>query len=169
MITSSVDKTSRPADLDPIESDQANFQQSRESWLGSNLKFLLLGSLTGIVFVKAEILSWYRIQEMFLLESFHMYGVIGSAVCTGALSVWLIRKLGLRTLHGEPVVLPKRSFHKGQIIGGFTFGLGWAITGACPGPLLAQIGAGYWVVTLTFVSALAGTWCYGAFRERFPH
>lgn len=151
------------------EPDQANFQQSRESWLGSNIKYLLLGSLTGIVFIKAEILSWYRIQEMFRLDSFHMYGVIGSAVVTGALSVFFIRKLGIKTIQGETVVLPKRTFHKGQVLGGLIFGFGWAITGACPGPLFAQIGAGYPVVVVTLASALAGTWVYGRFRERFPH
>lgn len=151
------------------ELDQANFQQSRESWLGSNIKYLLLGSLTGIVFVKAEILSWYRIQEMFRLDSFHMYGVIGSAVVTGAVSVFIIRKLGIKTIQGETVVLPKRTFHKGQVLGGLVFGFGWAITGACPGPLFAQIGAGYPSVAVTLASALAGTWVYGRFRERFPH
>lgn len=151
------------------DNDEANFQQSRESWFGSNIKYLLLGALTGIVFIKAEILSWYRIQEMFRLHSFHMYGVIGSAVCTGALSVWLIRQFGVRTIQGEQVVFPSKKFHKGQVIGGLMFGFGWALTGACPGPLFAQIGAGFLAVILTFLSAVAGTWTYGLFRDRLPH
>lgn len=151
------------------ESDVANFQQSRESWLGSNIKYFLLGGLTGIVFIKAEILSWYRIQEMFRLHSFHMYGVIGSAVCTGALAVWLIRKSGIRTIQGESVVFPSKKFHKGQIYGGLIFGLGWALTGACPGPLFGQIGAGFFAIIVTLLSAVAGTWTYGLLRDRFPH
>lgn len=152
-----------------MEQDQANFQASRESWFGSNIKYLLLGVLTGIVFVKAEIMSWYRIVEMFRFESFHMYGVIGSAVITGALSVWLLRKSGFRTIQGEPLVFPAKKFQKGQIIGGFMFGLGWALTGACPGPLFAQIGSGFTVVAVTLLSAVAGTWVYGLIRNRLPH
>lgn len=164
------DSTEQNASLiSEMEQDQANFQASRESWLGSNLKYLLLGALTGIVFIKAEIMSWYRIVEMFRFESFHMYGVIGSAVATGAVSVWLIRKLGLRTIQGEQLVLPTKKFQKGQIIGGFLFGLGWALTGACPGPLFAQIGSGFTVVAVTLLSAIAGTWVYGLIRHRLPH
>lgn len=134
-----------------------------------NFKYLFVGVLFGIVFVKAEIISWYRIQEMFRLQSFHMYGVIGSAVIVGALSVWLIKKFNIKTIHGEEIKFHPKELNKGQIFGGLLFGLGWAITGACPGPLFAQIGTGATVVIVTLLSAIAGTWFYGLFREKLPH
>ncbi|MBN8784403.1 MAG: YeeE/YedE family protein [Terrimonas ferruginea] len=134
-----------------------------------NLKYLITGILFGIVFVKAEIISWFRIQEMFRLQSFHMYGVIGSAVVTGMLSVWLIKKFNLKTIYGEVIEFHPKKFNKGQIYGGLIFGLGWALTGACPGPLFAQIGTGATVVIITLLSAITGTWVYGLLRERLPH
>lgn len=145
-----------------------NLQQKEEKGLGM-LKYLILGTLFGIVFVKAEVVSWFRIQEMFRLQSFHMYGVIGSAVIVGIISIQLIKRWKIKTIQGEEVRIPAKEFKKGQIIGGFIFGLGWAITGACPGPLFAQIGAGYTVVLVTLVSALAGTWVYGRFADRLPN
>ncbi len=135
----------------------------------SNLKYGLLGILFGIVFVKAEIISWFRIQEMFRLESFHMYGVIGSAVVVGMISVFLIKRYNARSLEGEQIKLDNKKFNKGQIYGGLIFGLGWGITGACPGPLFAQIGTGATVIIVTLLSAIAGTWVYGRFREKLPH
>ncbi|MBC8151584.1 MAG: YeeE/YedE family protein [Bacteroidetes bacterium] len=137
--------------------------------LSINIRYLIVGTLFGIVFVKAEIISWFRIQEMFRLDSFHMYGVIGSAVLTAFISLQLIKRLGLKTASGEAIALPPKQFHRGQVYGGLLFGLGWAITGACPGPLFAQIGSGYLVVVLTLSSALFGTWTYGYFRNRLPH
>ncbi|HRD57343.1 MAG TPA: YeeE/YedE thiosulfate transporter family protein [Ferruginibacter sp.] len=134
-----------------------------------NVKYLAVGILFGIVFVKAEIISWFRIQEMFRLQSFHMYGVIGSAVLIGIISVWLIKKFNLKSIYGEPIVIAPKKFDKGQIYGGLLFGLGWAITGSCPGPLFAQIGTGATVVIVTLLSAIAGTWTYGYFREKLPH
>ena len=134
-----------------------------------NLKYALVGMLFGVVFIKAEIVSWYRIQEMFRLESFHMYGVIGTAVAVGALSVFLIKKLNIKTIYGESIDFSPKKFNKGQIIGGLTFGFGWAMTGACPGPLFAQIGTGTMVIGVTLLSAIAGTWVYGYLRERLPH
>lgn len=134
-----------------------------------NLKYLLTGMLFGIILVKSEVISWFRIQEMFRLESFHMYGVIGSAVVTGMLGVLLIRKLGIRTISGEKIVIPVKQFTKGNVYGGLIFGLGWAITGACPGPLFAQVGSGFTVVIVTLLSAIAGTWVYGLLREKLPH
>ncbi|HNR56375.1 MAG TPA: YeeE/YedE thiosulfate transporter family protein, partial [Flavobacteriales bacterium] len=110
-----------------------------------------------------------RIQEMFRFESFHMYGVIGSAVMVGLISVLLIKRAKAKTIYGEEIHIPDKTFNKGQIYGALIFGLGWAITGACPGPLFAQIGAGYSVVIVTFISAVAGTWVYGRFREKLPH
>ena len=148
--------------------DSPNKQAQKES-LASNLKYMVIGIVFGIVFVKAEIISWFRIQEMFRLQSFHMYGVIGTAVVVGLISIQLIKRLNIKTLTGETVVIPDKTFNKGQIIGGLVFGLGWAITGACPGPIFAQIGSGFLAVDLTFVSAIAGTWIYGAMREKLPH
>ncbi|AQX11026.1 transporter [Elizabethkingia meningoseptica] len=134
-----------------------------------NLKYMLVGILFGIVFVKSEVVSWYRIQEMFRLQSFHMYGIIGSAVLIGMLSVWLIKKFNIKTIHGEPIYIAPKKFNKGQIYGGLLFGFGWAITGACPGPLFAQIGTGATVIIVTLLSAIAGTWVYGFLREKLPH
>lgn len=134
-----------------------------------NLKYLVVGIAFGIVFVKAEIISWFRIQEMFRLQSFFMYGVIGTAVVVGMLSVWIIKKYNIKTLSGETIKFEDKTFNKGQIYGGLIFGIGWAITGACPGPLFAQIGSGFLVVGVTFLSAVAGTWVYGYFREKLPH
>lgn len=134
-----------------------------------NFKYLAVGLAFGIIFVKAEIISWFRIQEMFRLQSFHMYGVIGSAIAIGALSVLLIKKFNIKTIHGEEIEFHKKEFNKGQVIGGLLFGLGWAITGACPGPLFAQIGTGATVISITLLSAILGTWVYGYFREKLPH
>jgi uncharacterized membrane protein YedE/YeeE len=134
-----------------------------------NLKYAAVGILFGVVFIKAEIVSWFRIQEMFRLESFHMYGVIGTAVAIGALSVFLIKKFKIKTIHGEAVTFQDKTFNKGQIIGGLIFGFGWAMTGACPGPLFAQIGTGALATSVTLLSAIAGTWVYGYTRERLPH
>lgn len=132
-------------------------------------KYLVLGMLFGILLVKAEVISWFRIQEMFRLQSFHMYGVIGSAVVTGILSLFLIRKFNIRTISGEPIVVAPKVFTKGNIYGGVLFGLGWAVTGACPGPLFAQVGAGYTVVVVTLASAILGTWVYGLIKDKLPH
>ena len=148
--------------------DAPNHIESNESGL-ANLKYLLVGLLFGVVFVKAEIISWFRIQEMFRLDSFHMYGVIGSAVLVGMVSVFLIKQFNIKTVQGETVHIAPKTFNKGQIYGGLIFGLGWAITGACPGPLFAQIGSGFVVVLVTLLSAIAGTWLYGYFRDRLPH
>jgi uncharacterized protein len=134
-----------------------------------NLKYTLVGIFFGIVFVKAEIISWFRIQEMFRLQSFHMYGVIGTAVVTGMLSVWLIKKFNVKTIYGEEINFHPKKFNKGQVIGGLMFGLGWAMTGACPGPLFAQIGTGALAVIVVLLSAIAGTWVYGYFRDKLPH
>lgn len=134
-----------------------------------NFKYLIAGALFGIILVKAEVISWFRIQEMFRLQSFHMFGVIGSAVMTGMLSIWIIKKFKIKTIYGEPIEIPVKKFNKGQIFGGLIFGFGWAITGACPGPLFAQIGNGASVILITLISAVAGTWVYGLVREKLPH
>jgi uncharacterized membrane protein YedE/YeeE len=150
---------------DVVCDNESSFQKR---WY-HNLKYLLVGILFGIIFVKAEIISWFRIQEMFRLQSFHMYGVIGSAVLTGIISVWLIKKFNIKTLDGEPITIASKKFNKGQIFGGLIFGFGWAITGSCPGPLFAQIGTGAFAVIITLLSAIFGTWVYGYFKDKLPH
>ncbi|AFM04647.1 putative transporter component [Bernardetia litoralis DSM 6794] len=145
-----------------------NESNKTEKWY-HNFKYLFVGIAFGIVFVKAEIISWFRIQEMFRLESFHMYGVIGTAILTGMISVFIIKKFNIKTLSGEKIIFKDKVFNKGQIYGGLIFGLGWAMTGACPGPLYAQIGTGATVVLVTLLSAIVGTWTYGLLRERLPH
>jgi uncharacterized protein len=134
-----------------------------------NIKYLVVGVLFGIVFVKAEIISWFRIQEMFKLQSFFMYGVIGTAILVGMLSVYVIKKHNIKTFSGEPITFEKKEFNKGQIFGGLIFGIGWAITGACPGPLFAQIGSGFVVVIITLASAILGTYTYGVIKDKLPH
>lgn len=143
-------------------------QPQKEAWW-SYIKYLVVGALFGIILVKSEVISWFRIQEMFRLQSFHMYGVIGSAIVTGIISLQLIKRFNIKTLRGEKIELPKKKFNKGQIYGGLLFGFGWALTGACPGPMFAQIGTGALAVLVTLLSAIAGTWVYGLIREKLPH
>ena len=140
-----------------------------QTGLGHNWKYVLVGLFFGIVFTKAEIISWFRIQEMFRLQSFYMYGVIGTAVVVGMISIQVIKRFKIRTLSNEKIVIPNKTFDQGQVYGGLLFGIGWAITGACPGPLFAQIGAGFGAVSITLLSAVAGTWVYGYLRDKLPH
>lgn len=134
-----------------------------------NLKYLIAGILFGIIFVKGEVVSWFRIQEMFRFQSFHMFGIIGSAIFVGMISIWLIKRYRIKTIYGEEIHVSSKQFNKGQIYGGLLFGFGWAVTGACPGPLFAQIGMGAAVIGVTLLSAIAGTWVYGYLREKLPH
>jgi len=134
-----------------------------------NIKYLFAGLLFGIVLVKSEVVSWFRIQEMFRLQSFHMYGIIGSAIIVGMISVMIIKRFHIKTLSSEAIVIPDKKFNRGNVYGGLIFGLGWAITGACPGPLFAQIGSGFLVTSVTLLSAIFGTWVYGLLREKLPH
>lgn len=135
----------------------------------SNLKYTVVGILFGIVFVKSEIISWFRIQEMFRLDSFHMYGVIGTAVFVGLISVQIIKRKKVKSIEGETIVIQDKTFNKGQIYGGLLFGFGWAITGACPGPLYVQLGSGFTVIAVTILSAVLGTWTYGKLKDKLPH
>ncbi|RZJ53523.1 MAG: transporter [Flavobacterium sp.] len=151
-----------------IDGEGVNASEKKETGF-SNLKYLIVGIFFGIVFVKAEIISWFRIQEMFQLQSFFMYGVIGCAVVVGVISVWLIKKFDIKTIQGEKIEIQPKTFSKGQIYGGLMFGFGWAITGACPGPLFAQIGTGVTVIVVTLLSAIAGTWFYGLIKDKLPH
>ncbi len=134
----------------------------------SKLKYTVLGIFFGIALTKGEAISWYRIQEMFRFESFHMYGEFMTAIPTGALSLWLIRRLKLKTLDGESIAMPTKHWHKGIVFGSLIFGFGWALTGACPGPLYAQTGAGYWVTVVTLLAAIIGTWTYARYQHLLP-
>ncbi len=134
-----------------------------------NIRYLILGVVFGIILTKAEVISWFRIQEMFRFQSFHMYGIIGLAVVVGALMVWMIRRTKMKSVDGEQIVLKDKQMNKGVIIGGTIFGLGWALTGACPGPLYALVGSGATVMVVGLLSALFGTWVYGALQKRLPH
>ena len=161
-------KTELDHALRSLDTMCVNESQLQHRWW-HNLKYLVVGLFFGVVFVKAEIISWFRIQEMFRLQSFHMFGIICSAILVAMISVWAIRRFGIKTIYGEPVVIHPKEFNKGNIIGGVLFGFGWALTGACPGPLFAQIGSGATVISITLLSAIFGTWLYGKFREKLPH
>lgn len=133
-----------------------------------NFKYLLLGIFFGWVLTKGEAISWYRIQEMFRFESFHMFGIFMTAIPVGAVALLIIRKLSLKTLEGEAVEMPKKEYHHGVIIGSLIFGFGWALTGACPGPLYAQIGAGFFVTIVTLGAAILGTYAYAWLQRSLP-
>ena len=137
----------------------------------SLLIYLVLGALFGVVLTKSEVVSWFRIQEMFRFQAFHMYGIIGSAVIVAALGLQLIRRLGVHSLDGEPIVVAPKVMGRGTRywLGGTIFGLGWGLVGACPGPLFALLGNGIGVIAVALLSAIAGTWSYGALRPRLPH
>lgn len=139
--------------------------------LGETLLFILLGVGFGIVLVKAEIVSWWRIQEMFRFQSIHMYGILGSAVVTAVVLTRLARMLGVKTVSGEDFHVPAKELGKGTRYwaGGIVFGLGWAASGACPGPLFAVVGAGTVSFILAIVGALLGTFTYAHLRPRLPH
>ena len=134
-----------------------------------NIKFLLAGTIFGFILIKAEVISWFRIQEMFRFQSFHMYGIMGCAVCVGMVSLLIIKKYKIKTISGNEIKVAPKEFHKGNIIGGLLFGIGWAMTGACPGPLYALIGSGLPIVLVTLLSALLGTYVYGILRDKLPH
>jgi uncharacterized membrane protein YedE/YeeE len=135
-----------------------------------HFKFLLLGIYFGIVLSKAQVISWFRIYEMFRFESFHMYGIIGSAVILGAIVFQLIRKNYIKGANGNVMVIdPKPETYIASMLGGTIFGLGWALVGACPGPIYILIGAGFPAFIVVLAGALAGTLLYGAFRKNLPH
>lgn len=134
------------------------------------IKFLLAGILFGIVMAKSEALSWYRIQEMFRFQSFHMYGIIGTAVMLGVIGVQLIKRMKIKDFEGNPILFhPKDRSVARYVIGGSIFGMGWALSGACPGPMVVNIGYGYLSMTIVFLFATLGTFLYGAVKDRLPH
>ena len=133
--------------------------------------YLLIGIFFGIVATKSEIISWFRIQEMFRFQAFHMYGIIGSAVVVASIAVWLIKRGSIRSADGSEINIPPKEMGKGTRYwaGGIIFGFGWALTGACPGPMFALVGNGFLVILVAIASAIAGAWVYGAMRPKLPH
>ncbi|WP_342644423.1 DUF6691 family protein [Mucilaginibacter sp. CSA2-8R] len=134
------------------------------------LKFILTGIVFGIVMTKSEAISWYRIQEMFRFQSFHMYGIIGTAVVLGTLAVYVIKRFNIKDSQGNAIIIPDKdkSWTK-YILGGLIFGLGWALTGACPGPMFVNIGYGFVTMIIVVIGALGGTYLYGLLKSRLPH
>lgn len=133
-------------------------------------KHLLLGILFGIILTKGEIISWYRIYEMFRFQSFHMYGTIGSAVILGMVGIQIIKRRNVKSIDGKPIeIAPKEKSFVRYLFGGIIFGLGWALTGACPGPLFILVGNGYSIFLASIASALLGTYTYGILKNKLPH
>ena len=134
------------------------------------LKYIFTGILFGIIMTKSEAISWFRIQEMFRFQSFHMYGIIGSALALGMLFTYLIKKLKLKDIKGNPIIIPDKQMSVTRyLVGGIIFGLGWALTGACPGPIFVLIGHGFGIISVVLLSAVLGTFVYGLVREKIPH
>ncbi|MES2455356.1 MAG: DUF6691 family protein [Bacteroidota bacterium] len=135
-----------------------------------SVKFILAGIVFGIVMSKSEAISWYRIQEMFRFQSFHMFGIIGMAVVSGVAMVWLIKKFNLKALDGTPISFAdKAKGWRNYLFGGIVFGFGWVLTGACPGPIFVLLGQGYLVMFVVIIGALLGTYVYGVLKDRLPH
>jgi uncharacterized membrane protein YedE/YeeE len=134
------------------------------------IKFLLVGIVFGIVLVKSEAVSWYRIYEMFKFESFHMYGIIGTAVITGVILLLIAKKLQIKNTDGNVMnVPPKERGLLRYLIGGTLFGLGWALSGACPGPMYILVGTGAFSILIVILAAIFGTYIYGVFKDKLPH
>ncbi|MDR8391673.1 YeeE/YedE family protein [Aliifodinibius sp. S!AR15-10] len=135
------------------------------------MRYLFAGIFFGFVLIKSEVVSWFRIQEMFRFDSIHMYGVLGSAIAIGALSVWIINRFELKDADGNEMKVKSKdnSLNKRYVLGGLIFGLGWALTGACPGPLYVLSGSGLLIMLVPLVSAIVGAWVYGYLRPKLPH
>ncbi|GGB80497.1 transporter [Flavobacterium suaedae] len=134
------------------------------------IKFLLVGVVFGIVLTKSEAVSWYRIYEMFHFQSFHMFGIIMTAIGVGAIGIQLMKKTKAKDITGQPIVIPdKAKGFKNYIIGGTLFGLGWGLVGTCPGPMYILVGAGYWAIGIVLLGALVGTYLYGVLKDKLPH
>lgn len=135
------------------------------------LKYLVIGIGFGFVLVKSEVVSWFRIQEMFRFDSIHMYGIIGLAVVVGIISVQLIKRYNTKDINGNPISIPPKDSSQvtRYIVGGSIFGLGWALLGACPGPMFALLGSGLTIMIVPIVAAVLGTYVYGVLRPKLPH
>jgi uncharacterized membrane protein YedE/YeeE len=135
-----------------------------------NVRIILAGIIFGIIMVKSEAVSWFRIQEMFHFQSFHMYGIICTAVVVGAILLQVVKRMKLNNLDGNPISVPQRpKMYKAALLGGITFGIGWAFTGACPGPLFVNLGAGYSVMIVPILAAVLGAFIHGLVKKRLPH
>ncbi|MCK5467853.1 MAG: YeeE/YedE family protein [Cyclobacteriaceae bacterium] len=134
-----------------------------------NIKFIVFGVIFGIILTKSEVISWFRIQEMFRFQSFHMYGIIGSAIIVGFIAIRILKRYNVKSSDGLDIIFPDKPYNKAAIVGGSIFGLGWALTGACPGPIFAIVGSGYSVFIITLASAVIGTFVYGLIKEKLPH
>lgn len=159
----SKESTSKPIDQ--------NTRQSKETASGTFVyaMTLLIGTFFGIVLTKSEVVRWQRIHDMFLFREAHMYLIIGVGVLVAMIAMFLIRKFSARDIYGKPISYKPKPFHKGVIIGGMIFGAGWAITGACPGPIYAQVGSGAWISLFTLAGALAGMYGYAFLQTKLPH
>lgn len=134
------------------------------------IKFLLVGIIFGIVLTKSEAVSWYRIYEMFHFQSFHMFGIIMTAVVVGVIGLQLMKRSKMKDITGQPInVADKDKGFANYIIGGILFGLGWGLVGTCPGPIFILIGAGFWGIGVVLLGALAGTYLYGVLKDKLPH
>jgi len=134
-----------------------------------DIKYILFGIVFGIILTKAEVISWFRIHDMFLFKEAYMYLIIGSAIATAAISVLLIKYFKMKTLDKKEIVIDSKALDKGTVIGGVIFGIGWAMTGACAGPIFAQIGVGEWAAISTLIGAVLGTYSYSVIKSRLPH
>lgn len=135
-----------------------------------NIFFLIIGTFFGIVMFKSEAASWFRIYEMFRFKSFHMYGIIGSALLTGIVIVQIIKRRKLKHIEGNTInFAPKEKSFSRYMFGGIIFGLGWALAGACPGPMFTLIGAGFYPILIVIGGAVGGTWVYGLIKNKLPH
>ena len=155
--------TRTTTETQPVESEERS--ESLAVYFG-------LGVLIGVIFLKSEVASWFRIQEMFRFQAIHMYGVIGSGVAVGALSIALMKRFGIRTVRRENIEFPARAAARPRthhIVGGTLFGLGWGLVGACPGPLFALVGSGLPIMLVALLGAVGGAWVYGLLRPSLPH
>lgn len=168
MVTTTIDKPEKNRSAIPT-SDSDSQQPSPGVSKTALVLSLLMGIYFGIVLTKSEVVRWQRIHDMFLLNEAHMYLIIGVGVVVAMISMLLIKKFHARTIEGVPVVYQPKPFHKGVIIGGTLFGAGWAITGACPGPIYAQIGGGAWMALFTLAGALLGMFAYANLKPKLPH
>jgi len=134
-----------------------------------DIKYILFGIIFGIILTKAEVISWFRIHNMFLFKEAHMYLIIGSAVATATISVLLIRYFKVKSLDRKEIVIETKALDKGTVIGGMMFGIGWAMTGACAGPVFAQIGVGEWAAIITLMGAIFGAYSYSVTQSKLPH
>lgn len=135
------------------------------------LKYLLIGTVFGFALVKSEVVSWFRIQEMFRFDAFHMYGIIGLAIVIGMISIQIIKRKNMKDADGHPISIPPKDSSQvtRYLVGGSMFGLGWALLGACPGPMFALLGSGLTIMVVPILAALAGTYTYGLLRDKLPH